>query len=206
MGKKPLWGTELQHLRSVYQDVMVTILLTRASLMALITALMDWEYPVTAESMEVGKPRQDMITSCPLKWAFRLFAEKMSASTTWKQQTGNSSKWTAFDFKQSSVWEMKWLKSIMAQVRTVSYKDLFVTSSRTTAGSFWKMYISDMDDFSVFIIYFCNGSKLQPSRPMKRPSHLHQVTLTQAAPCSQSLQGFPLLEQMLWSLEELGAV
>lgn len=76
------------YLRSVYQEVMVMILLTRASRMALITAFMDWVYPVTTEKMEAGKPRQDMITSCPLKWAFRLSAEKISASTTWKRQTG----------------------------------------------------------------------------------------------------------------------
>lgn len=78
----------VRHLRSVYQEVMVMILLTRVSRMALITAFMDWVYPVTTEKMETGKPRQDMITSCPLKWAFRLSAEKISASTTWKRQTG----------------------------------------------------------------------------------------------------------------------
>lgn len=43
------------------------ILLTRVSRMALITAFMDRVYPVTTEKIEAGKPRQDMITSCPLK-------------------------------------------------------------------------------------------------------------------------------------------
>lgn len=37
------------HLRSVYQEVMVMILLTRTSRMALITAFMDSVYPVTPE-------------------------------------------------------------------------------------------------------------------------------------------------------------
>lgn len=50
-------------LRSVYQDVMVMSLLTRAVLMALTTAVMERVYPVTPENKEAGKPRQDMITS-----------------------------------------------------------------------------------------------------------------------------------------------
>lgn len=67
---------------------MVMSLLTRAVRMALTTAFIEREYPVTPAKKEAGKPRQDMIASWPLKCGFRLSAEKISASTTCKQQTG----------------------------------------------------------------------------------------------------------------------
>lgn len=67
---------------------MVMSLRTWAVRMALTTAFIEREYPVTPAKKEAGKPRQDMIASWPLKWGFRLSAEKISASTTCKQQTG----------------------------------------------------------------------------------------------------------------------
>lgn len=69
---------------------MVMSLFTLASRIALTIAFIDSVYPVTAEKKEVGNPRQDMTASWPMKWSFKLSAEKILASTTWRKRKGET--------------------------------------------------------------------------------------------------------------------